>query len=199
MSGSVPLARLRAGAAPAVGIVPAAGERLRLGAEWLIIRPIRPEDTKAHQEFLRRLTPEDLRFRFFTGVREVPLDQVIRFTSADHVSETALIAVSEATGETVGVARLARFPADAKAEFAIVVQPDMKRKGLGTELMRRLIDWARAKGLREIVGEILADNVEMLNFARRLGFHLRHEPEAPDVVEARLELDAPALAGGAAN
>ncbi|MDA8050430.1 MAG: GNAT family N-acetyltransferase [Rhodospirillales bacterium] len=166
-------------------------ERLSVDGEWVVIRPIRPADTAAHRAFLGRLTPEDLRFRFFSGVREVPEEQIVRFTSVDHESETALIAVSEASGETVGVARLALLPAHPEGEFAIVVQPGMKRKGLGTELMRRLVAWARAKGLGAMIGEVLADNAEMLRFVRHLGFQLRHEPEAPEVVQVRLPLAGP--------
>ena len=55
--------------------------------------------------------------------------------------------------------------------------------------MQRLIDWARARGLAEIVGLVLADNAPMLAFVRRLGFRLRRLPEEPDVVEARMVFD----------
>lgn len=161
-------------------------ERVCLGGEWLFIRPIRPGDAKAHAAFVRRLTPEDLRFRFFTGVHEMSEAEVSRLTSVDHESETAFIAVREATLETVGVARLVRAPDGLGAEFAIVVAPEMKRKGLGAELIRRLIGWGRLHGLAEITGQVMAENAEMLRLARRLGFHLRREPEAPDLVEVRL-------------
>jgi acetyltransferase len=69
------------------------------------------------------------------------------------------------------------------------VQADMKGRGLATRLMHRLIDWARARGLRVIVGQVLADNAPMLAFMRRLGFSLRRMRDEPDVVEARLSLE----------
>ena len=56
--------------------------------------------------------------------------------------------------------------------------------------MRRLIDWAKASGLAEVVGQVLADNAPMLAFVRRLGFVLHRMPEEPDVMEARLTLAA---------
>lgn len=172
-------------------------ERVQVGGEWLQIRPIRPSDAKAHREFVGRLSPEDLRFRFFTGVHELSDAEMVRFTSVDHETETAIIAVREASGETVGVARLALLPGLRKGEFAIVVQPDMKRKGLGSLLIRRLIGWARGRGLSWITGEVLAENAEMLKLAHRLGFELHREPGAPDVVEARLALAEPAGPTGA--
>jgi acetyltransferase len=55
--------------------------------------------------------------------------------------------------------------------------------------MQRLINWARARGLREMVGQVLADNAPMLAFVRRLGFGVKRMPEEPDVVEARLTLE----------
>ncbi|MGH7101286.1 MAG: GNAT family N-acetyltransferase [Acetobacteraceae bacterium] len=157
-----------------------------LGGERLLIRPIRPRDAQAHAAFVRGLTPEDLRFRFFTGVHEMSEADMFRFTSVDHEFETAFIAVREATLETVGVARLVVAPGGSEAEFAIIIAPAMRRKGLGAELIRRLIGWARARGLTEITGQVMAENTGMLRLARRLGFDLRREPEAPDLVEVRL-------------
>jgi acetyltransferase len=65
----------------------------------------------------------------------------------------------------------------------------MKGKGVARHLMRRLIDWARRRGLSAVVGQVLADNAPMLAFVRRLGFGVKRIPEEPDVVEARLTLE----------
>jgi acetyltransferase len=101
-------------------------------------------------------------------------------------------AVPHATGETVGVARLAREDDPNVAEFAVVVQPDEKGHGLGVRLMQRVLDWGRRHGVREVVGEILAENAPMLDLARFLGFRLRHLPADPTVIEARMTLLPPA-------
>jgi acetyltransferase len=167
---------------------PEPDEHIVVGHERLTIRPICAGDAHAHGEFFRRLTPEDLRFRFFTAVRELPPAAFARLTSVDHVTETAFIGVRDSTGETVGVARLARLPSLPEGEFALVVQPDMKHKGLASELMHRLVGWARRQGLRAIVGQVLADNVQMLEFARHFGFRLSHQPDESDVIDVRLTL-----------
>jgi acetyltransferase len=65
----------------------------------------------------------------------------------------------------------------------------VKGKGVGAHLLQRLIDWARARGLAAIVGQVLADNAPMLAFVRHLGFSLKRMPDEPDVVEARLALE----------
>ena len=156
--------------------------------ETLLIRPIRPEDAAAHAALFARLPAQDVRFRFFSAVRELSAEQIARLTQVDYDREIAFIAVREATGETVGVARLVQEAADGPAEFAVLVQPDAKGQGLAAHLMRRLIDWARARGIGEIVGLVLADNAPMLGFVRHLGFDLHRAPDDETVVEARLVL-----------
>ena len=101
----------------------------------------------------------------------------------------AFVAVCEATHETVGVSRLVCDASGESGEFAVIVQSDMKGKGLASHLMQRLIDWGRARGLREIVGQVLADNAPMLAFVRHLGFSVHRMPEEPDVIEAKLALE----------
>jgi acetyltransferase len=156
--------------------------------ERLIIRPIRPEDAAQHAVFFQRLSPEDVRYRFFSAMREMSPEMTARLTQIDYDREMAFVAVLEFTGDTVGVARLVVEPDGVTGEFAVIVQPDIKGKGLASRLMRRLIDWARARGMHEVMGQVLADNAPMLAFMRHLGFHLRRLPEEPDVMEARLSL-----------
>jgi acetyltransferase len=152
------------------------------------IRPIRPEDAAAHGEMFRRLTPDDIRFRFFSAVREMSAEQVVRLTQIDYEREMAFIAVADSTGETVGVARLVRDMGGAEAEFAVLVQPDMKGRGIGRHLLERLVAWGRTEGIGEIVGQVLADNHPMLDFCRRLGFSVHRKRGEEDLVEARLRL-----------
>lgn len=154
--------------------------------ERLTIRPIRPEDADQHAAFFGRLSPQDIRYRFFTAMRELSPEQMARLTQVDYDREMAFIAVRVTSNETVAVARLVYEPGDAEGEFAVIVQADMKGHGLATHLMQRLIDWARTRRLRTIVGQILADNAPMLAFVRHLGFSLKRMPDEPDVVEARL-------------
>jgi len=161
--------------------------RVAIGGEMLTVRPIRPEDAEAHAAFFGRLSPEDVRYRFFAALRELSPEQIARLTQIDYDREMAFIAARD-NGETVGVARLAGEPGSDTAEFAVIVQPDMKGRGLASHLMRRLIDWARSRNLTEITGQVLADNAPMLAFVRHLGFTLRRLPEQEDVFEAQLAL-----------
>jgi acetyltransferase len=163
-------------------------EHWEAGGERLLIRPIRPADAAEHNAFFRRLSPEDIRLRFFAAVRELTPAQLDKFTRLDYDRDMALIAIREETGETVGVARLVREGDPLVAEFAVIVQHDLQGRGLATRLMRRLLDWAPRHGVCEVIGEILAENAAMIDLARHLGFSLLRLPEDPQIVEARLNL-----------
>lgn len=158
------------------------------GDQRFTVRPIRPEDAEAHAAFFKRLSPTDVRFRFFSAIHELSPERMARLTQIDYEREMAFIAVREATGETVGVARLVNDTEGRSGEFAVIVQSDMKGHGLASNLMHRLIDWARDRGLGEVVGQILSDNAPMLAFIRHLGFTVRRLPDEPEVMEARLVL-----------
>ena len=160
----------------------------------LMVRPIRPEDAAAHAEAFGRLAPEDVRRRFFSAVKELSRSQIIRLTQIDYDREMAFVAVErreDGPDRTVGVARAVReigSPAG-EAEFAVIVDPAWRGRGLARHLMERLIEWARGQGVPALVGQVLADNAPMLGFVRALGFSLRRVPGEEDVVEARLALD----------
>jgi acetyltransferase len=166
------------------------------GPERVLIRPIRPEDAEAHVAFFAHLSPEDIRYRFFSAIRELTPERIARMTQIDYDREMAFIAVRESTSETLGVSRLVAEGDGGEGEFAIVVRPDMKGRGLASHLMRRLFDWARTRGITDIVGQILADNAPMLSFVRHLGFEVKTSRDEPGVMEARFFLPS-ADSGGA--
>jgi acetyltransferase len=163
-------------------------EHRLVGPDRMTIRPVRPEDAAEHMAFFHRLSPQDIRFRFFSAMREMSPELTARLTQIDYDREMAFIAVNETNGQTVGVARLACDPDGRSAEFAVIVQADMKGRGLATHLMHRLVAWARTRGLTEVVGQILADNQPMLTFIRHQGFSVRRMADDPEVMEAKLAL-----------
>jgi acetyltransferase len=164
-------------------------EHCTIGDERLIVRPIRPDDAERHVAFFKRLAPEDVHYRFFSAMRELSPEQLRKLTSPDYVTQMAIIAAREGSNDTVGVARIAIDASGRQGEFAIAVQPDAKGKGIASHLMRRIMAWARARGVREVVGEVLADNRPMLAFVRYHGFSIHHVPGNPEIVEARVALN----------
>jgi acetyltransferase len=159
----------------------------------VLLRPIRPEDEALYPRFFERMSPEDVRMRFFTARPDLSHKFLARMTQVDYAREMAFIALSVPGGELLGIARLIAEPDYVRAEFAILVRSDLKGKGLGWRLMQHLIAYARAEGLQEIYGQVLATNATMLNMCSELGFAIE-APEADVGLRlARLRLgEAPA-------
>jgi acetyltransferase len=189
--------RLRPGAKPgdrlAIPAYPKALERVEslptIGK--VIVRPVRPEDGTALASYFERMTPEDVRMRFFAPIRSLTTRQLARFTQIDYDREMAF--VMESTAQTtppdlLGIARLAADPDNRHAEFAISVRSDLKAKGIGRMIMARLIEYARQRGIGEMFGDILEENTTMLDFCRKMGFSLAVVPESAAIVRATLKL-----------
>jgi acetyltransferase len=138
------------------------------GVGSFTLRPVRPDDEPMYEEFFSRIAPDDLRMRFFTAAPDRSLRFFARMTQIDYAREMALVAATR--DALLGVARLIADPDYRKAEFAVIVRSDLKGKGLGFRLMQHLIAYARAEGLGELHGEVLAENTTMLRMCRELGF-----------------------------
>lgn len=160
------------------------------GGLELLVRPIRPEDEPAHQDFVAKLTPEDIRFRFFGLVRDFPHSQMARLTQIDYDREMAFIARKTGDGptETVGVVRAVLDADNETAEFAIVVRSDMKGLGLGNALLEKMIRYLTSRGTPLIIGQVLKDNQAMLGLARSFGFEITNVADDPEVKEVKLRL-----------
>ncbi len=148
----------------------------------LTIRPIRPEDAESEAAFVRELSPEAKRFRFMGALNELSQEMLVRFTQIDYRREMALVAVIDREGpEQIGVARYAINPDETSCEFAIVVSDRVQNQGIGTTLMKALLEAARDHGLTRIEGTVLRNNAPMLELMDELGFANRPMPDDPDV------------------
>ena len=146
---------------------------------FVTIRPIKPEDVRMEQEFVKALSPESRYMRFMNTIREVSPAQLVRFTQIDYDREMAFLATIDRDGaeKEIGVVRYATSPDGESCEFAIVVADDWQGKGLARRLMGVLIDTAGSNGLRYMRGDFLAENTRMLAFVASLGFVLSAHPE----------------------
>ena len=88
----------------------------------------------------------------------------------------------------LGVVRLHADANYERGEYAILIRSDMKGRGLGYLLMQLIIEYARAEGLKLIEGQVLGENIAMLEMCRELGFHVAPDPDEPDICIVRLAL-----------
>ncbi len=134
----------------------------------LFIRPIRPDDEPLLQAFFRRLTPEDIRMRFFGPIRELTHELAARLTQIDYDREMAFLLIDGS--ELLGVGRLAADPGFEQAEFALLVASDRQGHGYGSLLLNHVLQYARARGIQRVVGHVLRENHKMLELTKRMGF-----------------------------
>jgi acetyltransferase len=100
-------------------------------------------------------------------------------TQIDYAREMAFVAIAKESGELLGVVRFVADPDYTRGEYAVSVRSDLKGRGLGWKLMQHLIAYARAEGLQEIHGQVLATNATMLKMCSELGFEI--EPTEADI------------------
>lgn len=159
------------------------------GGLRILARPIRPEDQPAHEQFVARLTQEDIRNRFFGVIRQLQTSQMARLTQIDYDREMAFVAMTldgSCERETVGVVRIIADPDNITAEFAIIVRSDLKGLGLGEALMEKMIRYCQARGTSELAGEVFRNNEAMLALIEKLGFEIQETDD--ETVKVRLRL-----------
>jgi RimJ/RimL family protein N-acetyltransferase len=156
----------------------------------VLIRPLVPDDAALYPDFLKDVTAPDLRLRFFATMREVSADLIDKLIHYDPARAMAFIAIEEQSGRMLGVVRLHDDDNDKDAEFAILVRSRLKSHGLGWLLMKRMIAYAKAKGLNTIRGQVLAENSTMLAMCAELGFQAATDPGDRNIRLVSLPLDA---------
>ena len=139
----------------------------------VVLRPIRPEDERLYETFLPHITPDDLRLRLFAPTKALSHKFLARMTQIDYAREMAFVAIAGDSGEMLGVSRFSADPDYENAEYGVLVRSDLKGKGLGWNLMNHLVDFARASGIAQLYGSVLAENATMLRMCRELGFSVR--------------------------
>jgi acetyltransferase len=158
------------------------------------IRPIRPEDEPLMVKFHETLSERSVYFRYFHAMRlnqRIAHERLTRICFIDYSREIALVVVrkDQITGEQeiLAVGRLIKVPGINDGEFALLVSDNWHHCGLGTELLKRLVDIGREEKLARIYGDILPENQDMLGVCDKLGFQ-RHYSAEKGVITAEIEL-----------
>ena len=166
-------------------------ETLRDGRR-AIVRPIRPDDVPRNARFLEGLSPPSKHFLFLGGIGRLSDAELRRLCSPDYANDMAFVALAAdgpgADSRQVGVCRYAGADSRDGAEISVAVADDWQHQGLGKELLRRLIDYARAHGVKRLYSIDSADNSRMRKLGAELGFAESHDPEDPRQVILSLEL-----------
>ena len=170
-------------------------ETLRLpDGRTLWLRPVHPADAGPIGGAFSLLTEDEVRRRYLHPVKALSDKYLTDLVNPEPGRDFAVVAAEPLPpGEALvgALARLDRDPSGDSAEFAILVSHFLAGQGLGTALMRRLVEWAEANGLRRLWGDVLDDNTAMIALAQAVGFRREHIPGSGGQVRVWLDLKAP--------
>ncbi|MFZ2171708.1 MAG: GNAT family N-acetyltransferase [Methylococcaceae bacterium] len=156
----------------------------------ITIRPIRPEDAGMEKDFHHRLSEHTKYFRFMQALQELTPEMIVRFTQIDYDREMAFVAVTEDENmpSELGVGRYLMNPDGNSVEFALVVADDCQRLGIGSRIMKALMQMAKSKGISFFEGEVLIVNKPMLSLVKKLGFSIETIADDNEVVRVVKDL-----------
>lgn len=138
--------------------------------EKIFFRPIKPTDEDLLLEMFNSLSPETIHLRFFSTLKYMPKEQLQKFTHIDYDEQMAIVALVDQDGRermvAVGRYNMMEEEPDA-AEFAIVVQDDHQRRGIGSAVLHHLTHVASLENVQNIVGIIMNENSRMFSALKR--------------------------------
>jgi GNAT superfamily N-acetyltransferase len=152
------------------------------------IRALRPTDEGEMLAAIERTSTQSLYRRFFGGKRHFSESEKAFFLNVDFVNHVALVAVAEDAGRRfiVGGGRYVVVRSET-AEVAFAVIDDYQGQGIGAALMRHLALLARDAGIKELIAEVLPENIPMLKVFQRSGLGLQTKHHS-GIVEVTLSV-----------
>jgi acetyltransferase len=158
------------------------------------IRPIRPEDEPAMVRFHQTLSERSVYLRYFHIMnveQRTTHERLTRICFIDYDREMALVAErrNPQTGESeiLGVGRMMKIHGTRDGEVAVLVSDQCQGRGLGKELLGRMITVGADEKLGRLVADILPDNRGVMRICEKLGFTLKHSLD-DEVVKAEFNL-----------
>jgi acetyltransferase len=157
------------------------------------IRPIRPEDEPLMVKFHETLSERSVYFRYFHMMKlgqRTAHERLTRICFIDYDRDMALVAEARDAHNQpciVGVGRLTKQRGTQIGEFAVTISDGQQGSGLGTELLRRVVEVGRREGLDAIVADILPENRDMQRVSEKVGFTCTFDAEE-NVVRAHIAL-----------
>jgi acetyltransferase len=160
----------------------------------ITIRPIRPEDEPCMVKFHETLSERTVYLRYFHLMnleQRTQHDRLTRICFIDYDREMALVAErrNSESGEVeiLGVGRMTKIHGTSEAEVAVVISDKWQGRGLGKELLARLLIVGADEKLTKVTADILPDNREVMRVCEKLGFTLKHSLD-DEVVRAEFSV-----------
>ncbi|TWB53193.1 acetyltransferase [Rhizobium sp. ERR 922] len=146
------------------------------------VRPATNGDEGLLTELFDHVSPQDLRFRFFSAIKHVSRKQIAELIGVDHGAVESYIAFARNTATPIATAVLACDRDKKRAEVAISVRSDLKGHGLGWELLSLMVREAKNRGLQTIESIEDRNNYDAVEIEQNMGFRVKPYPDDPRLV-----------------
>lgn len=143
------------------------------------VRPVRSDDEPLLAEFFTRVSPEDIRFRFLSGLGHVDHDRIAAMVRVDYRRTISFLAFEPDGGPVVATAMLATDADRTRGEVALVTRADMKGRGLSWSLFNHMLCYAEAERIRVVEALEFADHDAAIRMEREMGFSCYADPDDP--------------------
>jgi acetyltransferase len=156
----------------------------------ITLRPIRSEDEPLMEKFHKTLSEWSVRQRYlepFSLDQRIQHQRLLRVCTSDFDRDLTLIAVRNQPEEIIGLGRLRRLGPSEEAHLIVVVADNYQKKGLGRQLLTRLIQVAKEEKIRVIHANVLSENKQMLRLLGELDFRFEPLQENPHIIQAQLD------------
>jgi acetyltransferase len=143
------------------------------------VRPVRSDDEPQLAQFFTRVSPEDLRFRFLSGMNRVDHERLAAMVRVDYRRTISFLAFEPGDGPLIAAAMLAADPDRTRAEVALVTRADMKGRGISWSLFEHVLRYAEAERIGTVEAIEFADHDAALRMEREMGFTCHTDPDDP--------------------
>ena len=153
----------------------------------MLIRPIRPEDEPMMVCFHQTLSDQSVHNRYFYLIQvgqRIAHERLIRNCFIDYDREMALV-IENGEGDSrwiIAVGRIVKVHSANEAEIAVIVSDAFQNLGLGTQLVRLLMDIAHQEKVGRLFATVLPENRAMQQVFSNLGFDLHYSRDDATVV-----------------
>lgn len=149
----------------------------------VVIRPIRPEDEPLMVKFHETLSERTVLLRYLDPIKlsdRISHQRLARISFIDYAREIILVAEhrNARTGEAeiIAASRLSKLHGTDSADFTIIISDAWQGKGLGTEIVARQMEIARAEGIRHMQSSVLPEASSMRHIFDKFGWHTHPQP-----------------------